>query len=192
MRSSANANANGKIISIYPYPPVRHNDKLEALRRERKRRERLRRQRLDTLKSLAIVLAMVVAVIVFTILIDSATNNNALARTLKYDKYESAVSGVEILSPVNVRSEPKLLTDGFGGNTFGMVSGRNISIPISKVFQTKTLVDPENGRFYGFSVEEILSIPDGKQYFPEKIVDDLDGIVWIHHSYVRINWPLPG
>lgn len=149
-----------------------------------------RKNHIEDGKTFLAIMVMSLVVLGAIAFVDHLLNTNAIEKTFLYDKYEVRVNGVRILSPVNVRSEPILVSDA-DNNSFGRTRGEDVLVPVSTMFKTKEIVDMRNGEFYGFSVLEILEMNEGV-YFPDEIIDDPDGIVWIHHSYVNIDQLLPG
>ena len=160
-----------------------------AQMRERRRiaTERRQQHRENLLVTMFYAATIAIVVIVAVILLSLLSYQPATQTVFEYEKKEYPAISMKVLDEVNVRSEPRLVSDIDGGNSFGMISEGEISIPISKVFRTVKILDPDNGEFYGFLVDEILESKEGRLFFPN-IKSDPDGIVWIHNSYVRIDY----
>lgn len=165
-------------------------ERVAQMRERRRISEERRQQHRENLLAAVFYTVMAVVVVVMMALPSLLSYQPATQIVFEYEKKEYPAISVKILDEVNVRSEPRLVSDIDGGNSFGMISEGEISIPISKVFRTVKILDPDNGEFYGFLVDEILESKEGRLFFPN-IKSDPDGIVWIHNSYVRIDYGTP-
>lgn len=160
-----------------------------AQMRERRRisTERRQQHRENLLVTVFYAAIIAIVVIVAVILSSLLSYQPATQTVFEYEKKEYPAISMKVLDEVNVRSEPRLVSGADGNNSFGMISKGEISIPISKVFRTTKILDLANGEFYGFLVDEILESQQGRLFFPD-MNSDPDGIVWIHNSYVHIDY----
>ena len=104
----------------------------------------------------------------------------------QYELVKIDTKCIVITDNVQIRSEPKIIQDPNGSNSFGQAKKTGFSIRVSSVYETKETLDKINGDFIGLKVDEVLLTAEGNEWLPRGIVNDPDGIVWINSRYIMI------
>ena len=135
-----------------------------------------------------IVVACVIVVIFFLSLkaCGAFEDKKQIDLSDEYELVKVDAKCVVITDNAQVRSEPKIIQDPDGSNSFGQAKKTGFSIKVSSVYKTKETVDEINGDFIGLRVDEVLLTAEGNEWLPHSIVSDPDGIVWISSRYIVI------